>query len=158
MRLIVSSDNSRQAEVHEFDPATRVRDVALQLAEAVDDEVDVLVVDADDPLDPDKSLAELGIAANAEIAILRRRKVKATVSFNQIEHREEFRPQTTMRRVYDWAVGPDAFNLPLDQRPGHELVPDGERKAVDPRLPIAAYVDHGRKANFHLRRKKGFQG
>jgi hypothetical protein len=157
MRLLVSSDNSRQAEVHDIDPDTRVRDLGLQFLE-IDEEIDVLVVDAEDPLHPDRTLAELEIREHTEITVVRRREVEAIVSFNQVKHHDDFRPQTVMRRVYDWAVGPDAFNLPLDQRADHELVPDGERKAVDLRLPIAAYVDHHAKAHFHLRRKKGFQG
>ena len=157
MRLLISSDTSRQAVVHDVDPETRVRDIATNILN-VDEDVDVVIVDADDPLHPDRTLAELEIREHTEITVVRRRQVEAVVTFNNLEHDEDFPPQTAMRRVYDWAAGPDAFDLAPDQRADHELVPRGETKPVDPRLPLAAYVDHRHQTHFHLRRKKGFQG
>jgi hypothetical protein len=157
MRLLINRDGVRTTEAHEIEANLKVEDLAARFFEKTI-EVDVWTVEADNPLEASLTLVEVGVVEHAEITITRRTAVEVTVRFNGVEHHRRFEPQRHMRSVFDWAVGPEGFGLVKSQWPEHELAPVGSTDAVDPRLPVAAYIDRERCAHFDLRRKNAYQG
>jgi hypothetical protein len=114
--------------------------------------------ESDKPLKPDAPVAEAGVSDGSQIAVAHKKGlIEVTVSYNNVPIEDEFKPQHKVRRVFDWAVGEDGFNLPREQRPEHELAVIGQDEAADLKAPISAYATDGQVA-FELRRKDGFQG
>lgn len=157
MRLLINRDGIAVPQTHEVSPDSTVAELAATFFGS--SEVYVWADSSPDrSIDPSLTLSNAGLVDHAEVSITHRSQVTVTVRFNGAEHNRTFRPQARMREVFDWAVGPKAFNLASSQRPDHELTPTGDSRAVRPRLPVAAYADPSRNAQFDLRRKSTYQG
>src|SRR5690242_18700159 len=98
MRLVVSRHGVAEPEVHDVDPESRVGDLAGLLD--IEEDVEVFVVDQDEPLDSGCTLLELELIEHAEILITQRRDVDAIVEFNLTTKDKRFPPQTRMSRIY----------------------------------------------------------
>ena len=156
-KILVHSEGSAEVALHDLGS----EETAADLIGSVNGEVEeyaVWVGEEDAPVDPGTTLAALeGVTEGAEITVARRGAIHVTVTFNGDRERD-FRPQQKVRRVFEWAVGKDGFNIPADQRPEHELAVAGHEEAADPRAPVSFYADAEREVTFILRRKDGFQG
>jgi hypothetical protein len=157
VRLLVNCEGIQTTQIHEIAAEATVQDLLGAFFEETV-EIDAWVVEAESPLDGSLSLIELDVVEHTEITITRRAAVEAKVRFNGITRERSFEPQQPTERVFRWAVGAEGFNLPASQWPEHELVPAGSSDPVDPRLPVAAYIDRDRVARFDLRRKHAYQG
>lgn len=93
--------------------------------------IEVWSEDTEDPLDRDTTVAEAGLADRAHVHRSRCRRVAVTVRFNGESRDRKFSPAVTVERVFRWAVGPQGFDLPPDQRAKHTLGVTGSGVEAD---------------------------
>lgn len=68
----------------------------------------------------------------AHIYIGRCREVAVRVRYGGPEGKAHgFKPSATIKTVFDWAVGPEAFNLPAAERTTHDLFVPGSQTPLD---------------------------
>ncbi len=156
-KVLVHSEGSAEVALHDLGPEETAADLIGSVNVELEDYA-VWVGEEDAPVDPDTTLAALdAVTDGAEITVARKGEIRVTVTYNGDKERD-FQPQQKVRRVFEWAVGKDGFNIPGDQRPEHELAVAGHEEAADPKAPVSFYADAERKVTFILRRKDGFQG
>lgn len=93
-----------------------VQDVVEAAAEhglRVDGEEELLVIveDADEALDLDTPLRTLGITHRDRVHVNRCRRVEVTVNYEAEQKTRDFSPSTTMKKVKKWADGKHGFDL-----------------------------------------------
>jgi hypothetical protein len=156
-KVLVHSEGSAEVLLHDLGP----EETAAELLGSVNAEVEeyaVWIGEDEDPIDPGTTLATLeAVTEGVEITVARTSDIHVTVIYNG-EKGRDFQPQQKVRRVFEWAVGKNGFNIPADQRPEHELAVEGHEEAADPKAPVSSFANTERKVRFTLRRKDGFQG
>ena len=98
----------------------------------------------DDPLDPSSTLADVGVTDRSHVHHGRCREVKVLMRHNGRTIEELFGPAVHIRRVMDWATGPEGFKLPIEQVPKHALRVPGSDHVLVPEVHVGSLVDGAR--------------
>src|SRR4051812_35394262 len=140
MKIIVTVEGSKAPDTHSVEPDRTVRDVVATVAGERED-MSLFIADRDDPVAQELTLAEIGIEAGHEITIAQNKKTAVVVRYAGGERTDTVPRTKKMEAIFRWAVGPQGFNLPPDQRPQFELAAEGSPEPVDPSAPVAAYIN-----------------
>lgn len=129
------------------------------VADLLDDGEALWIQGSETPLAADASLSQAGVTDGSQLHRGRCRQVKSQIVFNAERAIGEFAPATTIREVFDWAVGPEGFKLPTGQYAKHELSLPGSDDPLDEELPIGSLVSSPRCiVELYLRPKDRPQG
>ena len=118
----------------------------------------VWLEDSEETICAELTLAAARIQPRGHIHVNRCRRAAVTVNYNGGERRREFTPSTTVRRVFEWAVGIDGFDLPEHDRPEHALQLCGTTTLPDGTDHIGSFVNDECRVCFDLVPKQRFQG
>jgi hypothetical protein len=86
-----------------------------------DAEVDLWLEDADAPLARDSALVDSGVTHHAHLHLSRSKKIDTFVAFNGDTKDKEFGPNSTFKRVFNWATSKDVFPMDAEQKAKHTL-------------------------------------
>ncbi|BDI34122.1 hypothetical protein CCAX7_61730 [Capsulimonas corticalis] len=128
---------------HGFGHETKVREVIAFLLEG--GEGFLFLEDAEEPLDIEISLGEIGIKHHGNVHVARCRKIHVTVDYAARSHSREFTPNKQVKAVKDWAVSLDwsPNNIDPAERPKFGLfLPDDKEPLSDSR-PIGTLIPKG---------------
>lgn len=138
------------------------RDVSMEtkVGDLRDDDASALVwlEDADESLDPERTLAESGVNEGAQVHVSRCRRVDVRMRYGGDDKNRTFSPAATIARVFDWATGKDGFNLSAAERAKHTLQVCGQKTQPDRADHVGSYADGECKACFDLAPKERFEG
>ena len=126
----------------EIEPGTTVVEFAVIAAAAgqIEEVVEVFIEDGDAPLEGPLILLEHLSARFAPLHIARPGLIRTTVEYNGRKVERPFRPNVTIARVIEWAIGKDGLDLeggPAD----YQLKNDGEVLSPDQHLGQVAHDD-----------------
>jgi hypothetical protein len=141
------------AKLREIDNGARVRDLLGGNADA-----HAWLQDTDEPLDPERTLADVGIDDRKHVHISRCRRVEVSVRYGGESKNKAFSPAATINRVFDWATGAQGFNLTPTEKAKHTLSICGATTQPDRADHVGSYADHDCKACFDLAPKERFEG
>lgn len=112
---------------------------------------------ADAPLPPEASLAESGVSPGERIYIGTCKRVTATVNFGEDSKVHEVPPGATCGSLFEWAVGPQAYNLPESERVKHALALCDTEEIVDRSAHVGEFAEDC-KACFDLVPRERHEG
>jgi hypothetical protein len=138
MEIFVHTASREDPELHTIESDSPVR--SLQGAEP---DALIWLGDADEPVDLGLTLAQAGIGHNAHLHRGRCRRVDVTVRFNASAFEADFGPGAPVRRVYEWASGPDGANLSPEQAAKHVLAVPGADHFLADSVHIGSLVASG---------------
>jgi hypothetical protein len=118
----------------------------------------VWAADADDPLDPEATLAQAGIGDRGHVQVSGCKRVRVRVRFVDDEKRESFPPGATIAAVYAWATSKKAFELTETERAKHALGVCGTLVQLDKSAHIGTYADDNCEVCLDLAPKERFEG
>jgi hypothetical protein len=118
MELFVHG-KSEEVDVVEVDGSVLVATFIDQRGES--GEVELWLEDADSPLARDRALADVGVTHHSHLHLSRSEKVDTFVTFNGETKDKEFGPNTTFKRVFNWATSKDVFPMDAQQKAKHTL-------------------------------------
>jgi hypothetical protein len=150
MKLYVHTGGTGMVDVLTVDPDSLVK-VLLGTAEAVWAE------DAEEPLDTAVTIAVAGLQDRGHVHRGRAQRITATVRFNGESKDREFAPSARVERVFKWAVGDTAFDLPRDQRAKHTLFLGGTQVEADRDAHLGSLATD-RDVSFELAPKERYAG
>lgn len=78
------------------------------------------IEDAEDPLEFTDLVAQIA-GDKGHIHVSHCRRVDVTVNYGGKQKSQGFAPGATIQAVRQWAVGQDGFDLPVKERPKHEV-------------------------------------
>ncbi|HAF08755.1 MAG TPA: hypothetical protein DCK98_01560 [Chloroflexi bacterium] len=139
--------------LRQIDSGAHVRDLLGGKADA-----HAWLQDAEDPLDPERTLAEAGIDDRKHVHVSRCRRVDVSVRYGGDTRSKEFSPAATINRVFDWATGTQGFSLTATEKAKHTLSICGQNTQPDRADHVGSYADHDCKACFDLAPKERFEG
>jgi hypothetical protein len=135
-------------------------DGSIRVAEAVElaDGEAIWLEEAEEPLLADGTVAEL-VGERGHVHVSRCRRVEVSVTFNGPTKSHHFAPGATIRRVLDWATGPDAFPMSEADRVEHALQLCNTTDQPDPSDHVGSFVTaEGCGVCFDLVPKHRFEG
>ena len=97
-------------------------DLVEVLLEGCQPDAEVWLEEVDEPLLRNITIVEAGIKHRGKVHVSHCRQVEVAIRYNGEDKRRSFRPATTIARVYQWAAGPEGFDLPPAERPKHTLL------------------------------------
>lgn len=97
-------------------------DLVEVLLEGCEPDAEVWLEETDEPLGRKITVVEAGIKHRGKVHVSRCRHIEVAVRYNGEDKRRSFRPATPIARVYQWAAGPEGFDLPAAERPKHTLL------------------------------------
>ncbi len=151
MKLYLHTQGTDHVDVLTVSPDGRVEEL-LDGAEAVWAE------DADDPLSPTVTLTAAGLQDRGHVHRGRNRRITAAVRSNGESREHKFAPSARVERVFKWATGDKAFNLPSDQRATHTLYLGGTQVEADRDAHLGSLDTDHRAMSFDLAPKERYAG
>lgn len=141
-----------EREMRKLDSATQVR-------ELLDNQTDAQawLEDSEEPLDPERSLAQAGVGDRVHVHVSRCRRVSVRVRYGGDERTRDFSPANTVDRVFNWVTGPQGFNLTPAEKAKHTLGLCAQPTQPDRADHVGTYAD-ACKACFDLAPKERFEG
>jgi hypothetical protein len=117
-----------------------------------------MIDEVEGPLDLDTTIEAAGIGHHHHVHRGRCRRIDVHVRFNGTKSRD-FNPAASIRRVFDWATGPEAFNLTPDQKAEHVLALPGADHFLDWDVRVGSLVTAGTcEVTLDLAPKSRFEG
>lgn len=117
----------------------------------------VWLEDSDDPLDPERALAEV-VEEQAQVHVSRCRRVDVRVRYGGLDKTKNFAPGATIARVFAWATAKDGFELSPAERAKHTLQLCGQKTQPDKSEHVGSFADDECRACFDLTPKERFEG
>jgi hypothetical protein len=155
MKLFAHGSESEVVSEHDVESGISV--AALRDEIGADEAALVWLEEGEEPLNPDHTLAQAGVAEFAHVHHGHNRTVEVTVRFGGESKERHFPPSATVNRAFAWAVGNDGFDLPAAQRSKHTLGLCGSQAEVDRRIHVDSLAAAGRVC-FDLAPKVRYQG
>jgi len=118
----------------------------------------VWIEDAELALEETVTIEAAQIGHHGHIHVGHCRNVSVQVRFGGSNITREFPPPTRVARVFEWAVGPEGFNLPADQRPEHDLIVCGGDHPISPSVHVGSLASKECAVCFDLAAKHNPQG
>jgi hypothetical protein len=125
------------------DPEIIVVDETIRVREllAVEDpEGQIWLEDVDEEINLELTLLEAGIGHQHHVQRSHCRVISVDVRFADERFHRDFAPSTTIKRVREWAVGPDAARLSPDQAVEHVLATPGADHFLDGNVHVGSLV------------------
>jgi hypothetical protein len=113
--------------------------------------------DVDEELDISLTIRELAIVERSHIHVSTCRRIQVTVRQDS-EKTKEFAPSATVARVYEWASGPDGFDLLPAERVKHTFVICGTQTEPDRSAHVGSFADANCAVCFSLVPKHRSEG
>ena len=126
--------------------------------EFLDEKASVWIQDAEEALDPDKSLEHAGVTTLSHVHISLAEKVYVKVYQTDHDIEQAFFPATTVEKVFNWAVGPEGFKLTDTEAAKHILATCDKREEVDPEAHIGRYAGEDSSVCLDLVPRDRFEG
>jgi hypothetical protein len=157
MELFAHSASGQVPALIEVEETMTVREV---LSVFGSDQEGFWIEDTEEELDVEVTLAEAGVHDRHHVHHHRCRRVEVVVRHIDEERRHEFSPATTVGRVLIWALGPEGFNIPVEQRPEYGFLGCSDGKAVPNDAHVGSLTGPGTgcEACLSLVRKHNPQG
>lgn len=140
MEIYLYTAGNEDPELIEIDGTAAVREL-LAVGDGRGAEL-VMIEEAAEPVELDITIEQAGIRHRHHVHRGRCRRVDVRVRYSR-DITREFHPVATIRRVFDWATGPDGFNLTPEQRAEHVLALPGADHFLDWEVRIGSIVTPG---------------
>jgi len=137
------------------DPEKKVRDLGI---ECVGAEALVWLEDGKEPLDPDKTLAEVGVIDRCHVHVSSCKSVVIKVRFGGVSIAESFPPAATAGLILKWAASPEGFKLTDSEAAKHLLAICGTNTELDQADHIGFYADDDCSVCLDLLPRERFEG
>lgn len=141
LEIYVHTDGSEELLLVSVARDGCVRDL-LTDGDTADDQM-LWLVDGDEPLDAGRPVRDAGLTHRCHVHRGRCRSVTVHVHYNGAEIERAVPPGLRVARVYGWAAGPEGFDLPRDQIPGHALGIRGREDFPDAETHVGSLVVDG---------------
>lgn len=96
---------------------------------------------AEEALPEGSELADAGVSAGERIYVGTCKRVAATVNFGEDSKVHEVPPGATCGSLFEWAVGPNGFNLPESERVKHALALCDTEEIVDRSAHVGEFAE-----------------
>ncbi|MCY4151385.1 MAG: hypothetical protein OXE94_04010 [Aestuariivita sp.] len=110
------------------------------------------------PLDPAKTLVEIGITERCHLHVSICNEILVKVRFADTSIDRKFPPPTSTASILNWAVRPDNFNLTVSQVAKHVLVIRDTDTELNLEEHIGFYADDDCSVSLDLVPKERFEG
>ena len=139
----------------QVDPDQRVRDFGI---ECLGEVAFVWLEDDKEPLDPEKTLAEVGIVERCHVHVSTCKGVIVKVRFGGDSIEESYPPATTADFILKWAASPEGFKLTDSEAAKHVLAICGTDTELDQADHIGFYADDDYSVCLDLLPRERFEG
>ena len=137
------------------DPEQKVRDFAI---ECLGDGASVWLEDGKEALDPEKTLAEVGVVERCHIHVTTCKDVIVKVRYGGDSVEDSFPPSTTADSILKWAASPEGFKLTDSEAAKHVLAICGTDTELDQADHIGFYADDDCSVCLDLLPRERFEG
>lgn len=118
MEVFVHSDGTADIQLHQISPT----DISESLARRFGNEqARVWAQTSIEPMPAQQLLAESGIGERDHLHVGTCVQIAVTVRYAGDSKSKDFPPAATIESVFQWAAGPEGFNLTSDQKAKHTL-------------------------------------
>jgi hypothetical protein len=149
-RLFIHHPEAREPEViDEIIETMTLREVITRRL-GVTDRTVTLVEDTEIELSDELTVLEAEIADDAHLHVARRNKVHVEIGYLGDTRSQDVSPAVTIRKIRKWALGPEGFDLPPDQRAKHVLVLAGTQDRPTPETHVGSLVDEDHRVRLEL--------
>ena len=139
----------------QVDPGQKVHDLAI---ECLGDDAFVWLEDGKEPLDPDKTLAEVGVVERCHVHVSTCKGVFVKVRFGGDPIEDSLPPATTADSILKWAASPEGFKLTDSEAAKHLLAICGTNTELDQADHIGFYADDDCSVCLDLLPRERFEG
>ena len=140
MEIYIHTAGREDPDLIEVEDTIPVRDL-LTIREGGGAEL-IMIEESDEPIDLDITIAAAGIHHRQHVHRGRCRRVDVRVRYNG-DHNHQFHPVARIRQVFEWATGPEGFNLTPEQKAEHVLALPGADKYLDWEIRVGTLVTPG---------------
>lgn len=144
-----------QTKFIKVDPDQKVRNLAI---ECLGEEALVWVEDGKEALDPEKTLAEVGVVDRCHIHVSICKGVVVKVRFGGDVIEESLPPATTAGVILKWAASPEGFKLTDSEAAKHLLAICGTNTELDQADHIGFFADDDCSVCLDLLPRERFEG
>ena len=137
------------------DPDMTVRDFAK---ECLCEGALVWLEDGKEPLDPEKTLTEVGVVERCHVHVSTCKGVLVKVRFGGDSKEESFPPPTSADFILKWAASPEGFKLTDSEAAKHLLTICGTDTELDQADHIGLYADDDCSVCLDLLPRERFEG
>ena len=146
---------AKETEFITTDPDKRVCDFAK---DCLCEGALVWLEDSKEPLDPEKTLAELGVVERCHVHVSTCKEVLVKVRFGGDSLEESFPPPTSAEFILKWAARPEGFKLTDTEVAKHVVSICGTNTELDQADHIGYYADDVCSVCLDLVPKERFEG
>jgi hypothetical protein len=154
MELYVHTKESEEPRIVEVDESVRLEEVVSEHGE---EGSGAWLEEVDEELDIRLTVKELEIGDRSHIHINRCRRIDVIVR-QDTEKSKAFGPSATVAKVYEWATGPDGFDLLPAERVKHTFVICGTQTEPDKSAHVGSFADAACAVCFNLVPKQRSEG
>ena len=152
---IVLHARGREIEFVKVDPGKTVRDFGTECS---GDQALVWLEDSEAPLEPERSLSEVGVAERCHIHVSLCRRVAVKVRYDGDTIESLVSPATSADAILKWVASPKGFKLTDTEAAKHELVLCGSEGEFAPPEHVGSIADDNCSVCLDLRPKEKFAG
>lgn len=155
MELYVHSVGSEEPELIKVEATLLIRELVADR-----DGEEVWIEEQDEALDLDITLEEAGLENRHHVHRGRCKRVEVSIRYGgQVTHSHIFPPSTTIERVFNWATGPEGYDLTPEERVKHMLIVPGADHALDKTVHLGSLLqDNKCEICLDLAPKERFEG
>ena len=146
---------AKETEFIKVDPDRKVSDLAI---ECVPDGAFVWLEDGKEVLDPDKTLAEVGVVDRCHVHVSSCKFITVKVRFGGDSIEEPVPPAATAGSILKWAASPEGFKLTDSEAAKHLLVICGTNTELDQADHIGFFADDDCSVCVDLVPRERFEG
>ena len=139
----------------QVDSGQKVHDFGI---ECLGEGASVWLEDHKEPLDPEKTLAEVGVVDRCHLHVSTCKGVAVKVRFGGDTIEELFPPATTSDSILKWGAGPEGFKLTDSEAAKHVLAICGTDTELDQADHIGFFADDDCSVCLDLLPKERFEG
>lgn len=154
MELYLHTKDSEEPRLVEIDETVRFEEIVVEHGE---EGSGAWLEEVDEELDISLTAGELEIRERSHIHINRCRRIAVTVR-QDAEKSRDFSPSATIAKVYDWATGPEGFDLLPAEKVKHTFVICGTQTEPDKSAHVGSFANAECAACFNLVPKHRSEG
>ena len=118
MEVFVHRDGTSDIQLHQASPADTVGSLARHYG---NEQAHVWAQTSAEPLPAQRLLTEIGIDERDHLHVGTCVRIAVTVRYGGDSKSKDVPPAKTIESVFEWATGPEGFNLTPDQKAKHAL-------------------------------------
>lgn len=112
---------------------------------------------AEEPLDRDRTLESVGVGERSHVHVSTCKQISVRVRYDDSKTRT-FSPAATIRAVFEWATGPQGFELTAAEKAKHALGICDTTTEADNADHVGTFANEDCTACFDLAPKERFEG